>query len=346
MRSKLATVLVCSSPLLVMAAACGGGGGFGGGGDDGGSGGGSGSGSGGGASSSSGGQGFGSSSGGSGGSTTSSGGSSGGSTTSSGGSSGGSTTSSGGSSGVGTSSSGGSSGGVTDAGGVQVGQPMPIGDQTLPRRLIIENRCTYTVWADALPKTTLPNGVPLEVMSGQAYSIGWPNGWSGRVWGRTGCTGNLTCVADKFVSNSLAEFTLAKAAGGMDWYDVSLVDGYNIPIGIINVGHNTNASHIYDCGSPVCAKDLLPACPMPLQHTGASGNIVACKNDPCSVLGNNDPTSPYCKYPNQYTQYFKMACPTSYSWPYDDPTSTFTCKTGKDYQVVFCPSEGATPGLP
>uniref|UniRef100_M8BCU8 Thaumatin-like protein 1 n=1 Tax=Aegilops tauschii TaxID=37682 RepID=M8BCU8_AEGTA len=36
-----------------------------------------------------------------------------------------------------------------------------------------------------------------------------------------------------------------------------------------------------------------------------------------------------------------MACPRSYSYAFDDPTSTFTCAGGPDYTVTFCP--GATP---
>ncbi|KAF8045453.1 hypothetical protein N665_4900s0001 [Sinapis alba] len=34
---------------------------------------------------------------------------------------------------------------------------------------------------------------------------------------------------------------------------------------------------------------------------------------------------------------FKAACPRSYSYAYDDATSTFTC-AGGDYTVTFCPS--------
>ncbi|MFV8751584.1 thaumatin family protein [Nannocystaceae bacterium ST9] len=39
---------------------------------------------------------------------------------------------------------------------------------------------------------------------------------------------------------------------------------------------------------------------------------------------------------------FKRACPTAYSFPFDDPTSTFTCRTSGasnrvDYTITFCP---------
>jgi hypothetical protein len=36
---------------------------------------------------------------------------------------------------------------------------------------------------------------------------------------------------------------------------------------------------------------------------------------------------------------FKRACPRSYSYAYDDATSTFTC-TGTDYSITFCPRPG------
>ncbi|GAA0186448.1 hypothetical protein LIER_33736 [Lithospermum erythrorhizon] len=38
-----------------------------------------------------------------------------------------------------------------------------------------------------------------------------------------------------------------------------------------------------------------------------------------------------------YSQLFKSACPKSYSYAYDDASSTFTC-TGADYTITFCPS--------
>lgn len=43
-----------------------------------------------------------------------------------------------------------------------------------------------------------------------------------------------------------------------------------------------------------------------------------------------------CK-PSVYSEMFKSACPKSYSYAYDDATSTFTC-SGADYTITFCPS--------
>ncbi|PHT41888.1 Thaumatin-like protein 1 [Capsicum baccatum] len=56
--------------------------------------------------------------------------------------------------------------------------------------------------------------------------------------------------------------------------------------------------------------------------------------DYCCSGAYNSPAA--CK-PSMYSQMFKSACPRSYSYAYDDPTSTFTC-SGADYTITFCPS--------
>jgi hypothetical protein len=69
--------------------------------------------------------------------------------------------------------------------------------------------------------------------------------WAGRFWARTGCNFNRNgqgrCVTgdcgNKLQCNgaggvppvTLAEVTL-RGAGGLDYYDISLVDGFNVPV--------------------------------------------------------------------------------------------------------------------
>ncbi len=233
---------------------------------------------------------------------------------------------------------------------VEAGAPTPIGDPTQPRKLYIENHCTETIWTFALPHTTFPNGVPLQVAPGQAFVVGWPNKWSGRIWGRTQCTGAdyTTIKCAQTGNDTLAEFTLT--AGMLsDWYDISLVDGFTLPTGILQLDAPWTPSPSYvpggklgadqQCGSPVCAENLLTNCPASQQKTDAAGQVVTCVN------GQN---------PGPIQQYFKAGCPTSYSWPYDDPQSLFICPDAaqnngvgaKDYKVIFCPTQGATPGFP
>jgi hypothetical protein len=212
-----------------------------------------------------------------------------------------------------------------------------LGPTGLPRTFTVINQCTQTVWAAALPATTFPGGL-VELAPGASFKVGVDNGWSGRIWGKTLCTtsgGKTTCASSAFPA-SLAELTLTKTATGLDFYDVSLVDGFNLPIALQAVGHTPDAAHPYNCGSPTCATNLDTTCAAPFQDV-ANGQVIACANDACKVLANNAADASACNYPNQYTEFFKTACPQAYSYPYDDPTSTFTCKGFNDYAVVFCP---------
>jgi Thaumatin family len=73
-----------------------------------------------------------------------------------------------------------------------------------------------------------------------------PSGWSGRFWGRSGCSfdssgrgscstgdcgsGEIECKgAGAAPPATLIEFTL-DGSDNKDFYDVSLVDGYNLPV--------------------------------------------------------------------------------------------------------------------
>lgn len=44
--------------------------------------------------------------------------------------------------------------------------------------------------------------------------------------------------------------------------------------------------------------------------------------------------------PTSFSVFFKNLCPDAYSYAMEeDPATTFTCPSGTDYQVVFCPHE-------
>ncbi|KAL0376220.1 UNVERIFIED_CONTAM: Thaumatin-like protein 1 [Sesamum calycinum] len=81
-----------------------------------------------------------------------------------------------------------------------------------------------------------------------------------------------------------------------------------------------------------------PGLPSELRVRGGAACQSACEAfgspEYCCSGAFNSPTS--CR-PSVYSQMFKSACPRSYSYAYDDPTSTFTC-SGADYTVTFCPS--------
>ncbi|KAL4361880.1 hypothetical protein GQ457_04G000390 [Hibiscus cannabinus] len=219
------------------------------------------------------------------------------------------------------------------------------------------NRCDYTVWPGILANAGSPglDSTGFELPKDSSRSFQAPTGWSGRFWGRTGCkfdgSGSGTCLTGDCGSGqvecnglgaappaTLAEFTLG--TGGQDFYDVSLVDGYNMPM----IVEGSGGSGL--CASTGCTTDLNRQCPSELRV----GDGDACKSA-CGAFGSPEyccsgaySTPATCK-PSVYSEMFKAACPRSYSYAYDDATSTFTC-TGADYTVTFCPSSPSQKSTP
>ncbi|KAH0455502.1 hypothetical protein IEQ34_015534 [Dendrobium chrysotoxum] len=226
----------------------------------------------------------------------------------------------------------------------------------------LTNNCGYTVWPGILSGAgTAPLSTTGFVLnSGESRSVDIPSSWSGRLWGRTYCSTNqststFSCVTGDCGSGkidcsgsgatppaTLAEFTL-NGSGGMDFFDVSLVDGYNLPM-LVSPTSST-ASSGGNCTATGCLVDLNGLCPSNLKVilSDSGGQSVACKSA-CDAFGKpefccsgayGNPNT--CK-PSSYSQIFKNACPRAYSYAYDDATSTFTCPTGVNYIITFCPS--------
>ncbi|XP_058090945.1 thaumatin-like protein 1b [Magnolia sinica] len=217
------------------------------------------------------------------------------------------------------------------------------------------NNCQYTVWPGVLASagTSPLSTTGFLLQKGESKTLSAPSSWSGRFWGRTQCmedtSGKFSCVTGDCGSGkidcagagatppaTLAEFTL-NGSGGLDFYDVSLVDGYNLPMLVVPQGGSGN------CSTTGCLADLNGACPFELRVLGVDGSEnVACKSA-CEAFG--DPhyccsgayaTPDTCK-PSPYSLLFKHACPRAYSYAYDDSTSTFTCASA-DYVITFCPT--------
>ena len=131
----------------------------------------------------------------------------------------------------------------------------------------ITNNCPYTIW----PGTLAGSGTPqlpttgFQLDSGQSVKIPSVPGWSGRIWGRTGCSfdasgvgscqtgdcgGRLECDGNGATPPaSLFEITLGEG-NDQDFYDVSIVDGYNLPLVAAPRG-------VYGaCNATGCASDL------------------------------------------------------------------------------------------
>ncbi|KAG9038619.1 hypothetical protein FS837_001207 [Tulasnella sp. UAMH 9824] len=242
-----------------------------------------------------------------------------------------------------------------------------VGAASAARTFTVYNACPFTIWPAVFTDLNVGSATPSvatgwEAPAWSVKTFSVPDNWkAGRIWARRncnfatnpgpnscldgGCNGGLLCdphTGTGVPPATLAEFTLS-AADGNDWYDVSLVDGYNLPMRITN----TAGCHVADC--PV---DLGPDCPSNLKGPfDSTGFPVGCKSD--CLVDPNPTNSPSCcsgshstpaTCPNSgvphYT-YFKSRCPNSYVYAYDESSGTalWTCPASKkpNYTITFCP---------
>ncbi|RWW18620.1 hypothetical protein BHE74_00014525 [Ensete ventricosum] len=215
-----------------------------------------------------------------------------------------------------------------------------------------KNNCPYTVWpasqANAGKAALSPTGFQLD--SGGSLSVDAPPAWSGRMWARHRCstdssgrfsclsgdcgTGQVACSgAGGATPTTLVEVTL-QGGGGKDFYDVSCVDGFNVPVSVVPSGGS-------NCDSTSCRTNINARCPTELRMAAPDGSVVGCKSA-CLAFGTDEYCcrgkfgSPDTCKPTGYSKMFKDACPQAYSYAYDDKSSTFTC-VGANYDITFCP---------
>ena len=165
-----------------------------------------------------------------------------------------------------------------------------------------------------------------------------PGTAAARIWPRTGCSfdgsgrgrcqtgdcgGLLRCQGYGAPPNTLAEFALNQW-NNLDFFDISLVDGFNVPMAFSPTSNG--------CSRGIwCGADIVRQCPNELRGSGGC-------NNPCTVFR----TDQFCCNsgncgPTYYSRFFKDRCPSAYSYPKDDSSSTFTCPGGTNYEVIFCP---------
>ncbi len=228
------------------------------------------------------------------------------------------------------------------------------------RKVTFVSKVSQTIWVAASPDKAHPlKATGWVLRPGHSVTIIVPNHWNGRFWGRTGCVfrhgrghcqtgdcaGMLQCAGWGTVPATLAEYDL-DAWHGLDFYDVSMVDGSNLPM-YINVTHGKAAKKVSasGCIPAGCTKPV--DCPKVLQ-VKAGGKVVGCESA-CARFG----TDQYCcrgqwaarskcnpaKWPVDYARVFKRAEPYAYSYFYDDATSVYVCSGSCDYRIVF----GVTP---
>ncbi|MFF7154885.1 thaumatin family protein [Streptomyces sp. NPDC008139] len=220
------------------------------------------------------------------------------------------------------------------------------------------NDVDQTIWLASGEQTARPalTTTGWVLRPGQTLSVRVPDHWNGRFWGRTGCSfdasgrghcetgdcdGRFQCPGYGVIPATLAEFNL-NSWDGMDFYDVSLVDGSNLPMYINLVGGTTkDPISANGCSAAGCTHAV--DCPAALQ-VKPGGRVVGCQS-PCGVFD----TDQYCcrgkwaprsmclpdQWPVRYADVFKKAEPFAYSYVDDDATSTFTSRGEAGYRITF-----------
>jgi hypothetical protein len=228
------------------------------------------------------------------------------------------------------------------------------------REFTFVNRVHQTIWVGAAQNPAHPLHTTGWVLKpGQSVTITVPNHWNGRFWGRTGCryvqrrlhcqTGDcdhrFQCQGNGTIPATLAEYDL-DAWDNLDFYDVSMVDGSNLPM-YINVTKGDASKKVSPRGCVPAGCTTYVACPKVLRIK-AGHKVVACESA-CARFG----TDQYCcrgkwaprsacnpaKWPVDYAKVFKKAEPYAYSYVDDDATSVYVCKGTCDYRIIF----GITP---
>lgn len=120
---------------------------------------------------------------------------------------------------------------------------------------------------------------------------------------------------------SLAEFTFNTDFNDFDWYNISFVDAFNLPIQILPVARTS-------CKTLTCGADFLAGCPEAGKYRGTGAEVIACVSP-----ARDDGNSPVARY-------FE-SCDDAYAWSADDangsdPSPMRAC-AGEDWQITFCP---------
>ncbi|CAN0906821.1 Thaumatin-like protein [Linum grandiflorum] len=223
---------------------------------------------------------------------------------------------------------------------------------TSGEQLILVNNCNESVWPGILgsaDQATPMNG-GLHLSSGEEIVMDVPQKWSGRIWGRQGCTfdqnGKGSCNTGDCAGMlhcqglggappaTVVEMTLGSSSSPLHFYDVSLVDGFNLPVSMSPVGGGVG------CGIASCEVDVNICCPSALELR-KDGRVVGCKS---ACLAMQSPkyccTGEYanpkaCK-PTLFANLFKAICPKAYSYAFDDSSSLNKCRASR-YVITFCP---------
>uniref|UniRef100_A0A1J3G6F1 Glycerophosphodiester phosphodiesterase protein kinase domain-containing GDPDL2 n=2 Tax=Noccaea caerulescens TaxID=107243 RepID=A0A1J3G6F1_NOCCA len=245
----------------------------------------------------------------------------------------------------------------------------------MSRTFTIENKCEDTIWPASYSYAGSVNTTGFQLEKGGTRVINVSSSWIGHFWGRTLCTTNSTgafsCITGdcgrsgkvecsttaKLIPPltlaefpaTLAEFNLAND-GGDDYYDVNVVNGYNLPLVVTPENKK--------CESIGCVVELNKTCPseMRMRSVDINSNDPFACNTSCQInqvpevccvglyVSDTDIVPPNRCNRTIYSETFKNACPSAYSFAYDSNISTFKCRYSSNFIITFCPPSAIKTG--
>ncbi|CDH59119.1 thaumatin-like protein 1-like [Lichtheimia corymbifera JMRC:FSU:9682] len=207
------------------------------------------------------------------------------------------------------------------------------------KSVIVVNQCGHDLQV-GYQTNGEPYGQVISVAQGDSTDIPLEDDWAGRVWARKSCEVHDCTLAGAENPASLAEFKM-NDADDIDYYDVSFVDGYNLPMRIEpDEMPNDQPSDERHCQPTFC--NQIPPCPNDLAFYHAETNDLAGCQSACSRYKEDaycctgEHNEPDKCTSNSFARVVKQACPDVYTYPFDDKISVFGCQA-ESYKVTFCP---------
>ncbi|KAF8260802.1 thaumatin [Lactarius quietus] len=240
----------------------------------------------------------------------------------------------------------------------------------MARTFSIANNCPYNIWSQLFTYSNTAPNHPAGWLASPSSNVSFtvPDDWVGSIWGRRycdftsnpgpdscldgGCPGGLICTGQGQSPVTIAQFALSMTTDSdtiADQYDISLIDGFNLPMRIDNDAH---------CKASECSVDLGAKCPIPLQEPFQPPGFPTGCNSACDAGLAHDPTNdPNCCTGNyddpricvpsgvQYYSYFKSNCPDTFVYALDvwreeaggtDPRSACPSGSQANYAITFC----------
>ncbi|RWV77345.1 hypothetical protein GW17_00061842, partial [Ensete ventricosum] len=187
-------------------------------------------------------------------------------------------------------------------------------------QLILVNNCNYSVWPGTLRNaghlTPKDGGFHLARFEEAVYDV--PEGWSGRIWGRTGC-----CF-DEHGGGYCDTGDCGRRLHCMGKWGAP-------PASVVEMTFGTAPLLRHEPGGGIQpSADVTACCPAEFEVrrgrrvVGCKSACLALKADGYCCIGRYG--SPTSCHPTRLSHLFKSICPRAYSYAFDDPSSLKKCR--------------------